>query len=67
MSTLLKMLLAQRETWKRRGAEADAWQGLSLSLMREIGSQLRAARYLQFHDPGDEDPPVSHDPYPSSR
>ena len=67
MSTLLKMLLAQRETWERRGAEADAWQGLSLSLMREIGSQLRAARYLQFHDPGDEDPPVSHDPYPSSR
>ena len=67
MSTLLKMLLAQKETWERRGAEAEAWQGLSLSLMREIGSQLRATRYLQLPDSGDDDPPVSHQPYPSSR
>ena len=64
MSSLLKMLLAQRETWERRRAEAEAWQGLSISLMREIGAQLRTARYLPSHEAGEQDSSVSHDPYP---
>ena len=46
MGTLLRMLLAQREPWERRSTEADAWQGLSLALVRELGAQLRAARFL---------------------
>ena len=65
MSCLLKMLLAQRETWERRGAETDVWQGLSISLMRDIGAQLRTARFLSFHDQGGDDTCVTHDPYPS--
>ena len=63
MSTLLKMLLAQQEGWERRRTEAEAWQGLSISLMREIGSQLRAARFLMGHDRADRGSPTSHNPY----
>ena len=59
MSCLLKMLLAQRETCEHRGAEADVWQGLSISLMREIG-----APFLSFHDQGGDETCVTHDPYP---
>ena len=64
MSSLLKMLLAQREGWERRGAEADAWQGLSVAVMREVGAQLRAARFLTSQDSGEDALPTSHTPYP---
>lgn len=63
MSSLLKMLLAQREGWERRGMEADAWQGLSVAVMREVAAQLRAARFLSTQE-GGEDSPTSHTPYP---
>ena len=64
MSTLLKMLLAQRESWERRGAEADAWQGLSLAVMREVGAQLRAVRFLSSFEGVEDAPPTTHSPYP---
>lgn len=64
MSSLLKMLLAQREGWERRGTEADAWQGLSLVVMREVGAQLRAARFLSSFEGGEDAPPTTHTPYP---
>jgi hypothetical protein len=64
MSTLLRMLLAQRAPWERRSAEADAWQGLSLALVREIGAQLRAARFLPVgEENGDSAPTGAHTPY----
>jgi len=67
MGTLLRMLLAQREPWERRSAEADAWQGLSLALVREIGAQLRAARFLVPGDVGMDGeegaPSGAHVPY----
>jgi hypothetical protein len=64
MSSLMKMLLAQREGWERRGAEADAWQGLSIAVMREVGAQLRAARFLSSYEGGEDALPISHSPYP---
>ena len=64
MRVLLKMLLAQRKGWERRGAEANAWQGLSLAIMREVGSQLRAVRFLSSFEGGDDAPPTTHSPYP---
>ena len=66
MATILRFSLAQREGWERRGVEADAWQGLSLALMREVGAQLRASRYLLHpeENPGPDDGPLfSHNPY----
>ena len=66
MATLLRFFLAQKEGWERRAVEADAWQGLSIALMREVAAQLRASRYLLYpdEDAGPEDgPPFSHTPY----
>jgi len=68
MGALLRMLLAQREAWERREAEAAAWQGLSLALMMEVGAQLRASRFLSPGERGEDAAHVvgggmSHDPY----
>ena len=63
MSTLLRMLLAQQELLDRRGTEASVWQGLSISLMREVGAQLRTARFSVAPEK-DLGPGVrTHDPY----
>ena len=64
MSCLLRMLLAQQESWERRGAEAEVWQGLSITLMREVGAQLRAVRFRACpDDTGEGDTVMSHIPY----
>ena len=47
VSSCLKLLLAQKELWARRGTEADAWQALSLSLAREVARQLRLSRLAE--------------------
>ena len=78
VASCLKLLLAQKELWARRGAEADAWQTLSLALAREVARQLRVSRFAEemTADPARELPPDpprngsvrvggtgAHDPY----
>jgi len=58
----LKQLQAQQETWARRRAEAEAWQGLLVPLAKGVARQLQASLFAQGEDL--DDPPfLSHDPY----
>jgi hypothetical protein len=54
VGTALRLLLGQKEPWARRQAEASTWQGLSITLAKEVGRQLRVAAYAVA--PADDDP-----------
>ena len=51
MGTCLRLLLGQKEAWARRSTEGDVWQGLSITLAKEVGRQLRLGR---FAGPGED-------------
>jgi hypothetical protein len=53
MSTLLKALLGQREGWLQRQTEAEVWQGLSLTLAKEISKQLVWSFYTNLSNDTD--------------
>ena len=46
VTTFHRSLVGQKEGWARRGAEADLWQQLSMTLAREVARQLRASCYV---------------------
>jgi hypothetical protein len=60
----IKLLAGQHDAWERRGVEGTCWQGISMTLAREVGRQLVWGQCPE--ELADHCLPEAHKPYCTS-
>ena len=67
LNTLTRAVVTQHDAWQRRTQEEHVWQGLSITLARELARQLVWSKYASQGEEDDDLPPTTHNPYYSKR